>query len=192
MREKQVQNSSKDRCMVEVDGIVIEAVLGDITELSVDAIVNPANSLMIMGGGVAAAIKRKGGEEIEWEARQYAPVEVGDAIATRAGRLPARYVIHAPTMERPAMRIESSNVAKAVYAALRKANELSLTSIAFPGMGTGVGGVPYSEAAKVMIKTIIEFVKEHKTSLKRILLVAIDNELYREFCKAMEKMVYEH
>jgi len=192
LREKQVQNSSKDRCMAEVDGIVIEAVLGDITELSVDAIVNPANSLMIMGGGVAAAIKRKGGEEIEWEARQYAPVEVGDAIATRAGRLPARYVIHAPTMERPAMRIESSNVAKAVYAALRKANELSLTSIAFPGMGTGVGGVPYSEAAKVMIKTIIEFVKEHKTSLKRILLVAIDNELYREFCKAMEKMVYEH
>ena len=177
--------------MAEVDGTVIEAVLGDITELSVDAIVNPANSLMIMGGGVAAAIKRKGGEEIEREARQYAPVEVGKAIVTRAGKLPAKYVIHAPTMERPAMRIESSNVAKAVLAALRKAGELSLTSIAFPGMGTGAGGVPYSEAARVMVKTIVEFVKEHKTALKRILLVAIDNELYREFCKAIEK-IYEY
>ena len=187
LKDHQIRDSNMDRCVAEVDGIVIEAILGDITELSVDAIVNPANSLMIMGGGVAAAIKRKGGEEIEREARQYAPVEVGEAVVTHAGKLPARYVIHAPTMERPAMRIESSNVAKAVRAALRKASELYLTSIAFPGMGTGVGGVPYSEAAKVMIKTIIEFVKEHKTSLKRILLVAIDNELYREFCKAIEK-----
>ncbi|HID80131.1 MAG TPA: macro domain-containing protein [Ignisphaera sp.] len=191
MRENRVQRGDTDKCVAEVDGTVIEAVLGDITELSVDAIVNPANSLMIMGGGVAAAIKRKGGEEIEREARQYAPVEVGKAIVTRAGKLPAKYVIHAPTMERPAMRIESSNVAKAVLAALRKAGELSLTSIAFPGMGTGAGGVPYSEAARVMVKTIVEFVKEHKTALKRILLVAIDNELYREFCKAIEK-IYEY
>jgi len=191
LRENRVQRGDTDKCVAEVDGTVIEAVLGDITELSVDAIVNPANSLMIMGGGVAAAIKRKGGEEIEREARQYAPVEVGKAIVTRAGKLPAKYVIHAPTMERPAMRIESSNVAKAVLAALRKAGELSLTSIAFPGMGTGAGGVPYSEAARVMVKTIVEFVKEHKTALKRILLVAIDNELYREFCKAIEK-IYEY
>ena len=186
MVENQVLNSNVNRCVAKVDNIVIEAVFGDITELNVDAIVNPANSLMIMGGGVAAAIKRRGGEEIEREARQYAPVGVGEAIATRAGKLPAKYVIHAPTMERPAMKIESSNVAKAVRAALRKASELSLTSIAFPGMGTGVGGVPYGEAAKIMIKTIVEFVKEHKTSLKKILLVAIDNELYREFCKAIK------
>ncbi len=177
-------------CSKVYRGIVIEAMIADITRVNVDAIVNPANSLMIMGGGVAGAIKRVGGVEIELEARRYAPVPVGKAIATSAGRLPARYVIHAPTMERPAMRIGIENVVKATRAALEKAHELGVETIAFPGMGTGVGGVPYDQAARAMVKTIREFIDSHpNTSLRRVLLVAIDEALYREFCRAIEEEI---
>ncbi len=175
-------------CRAEINGVVLEAVMGDITKIAVDAIVNPANSLMIMGGGVAGAIKRAGGEEIEHEARRYVPVPVGKAIATRAGKLPAKFVIHAPTMERPAMRIGIENVIKAVRAALEKAEELSIDSIAFPGMGTGVGGVPYDEAAKAMVRTIKEFIREGRKAPRRILLVAIDSELYEQFCNAINEV----
>ena len=83
---------------------------GDITQLSCDAIVNPANSFGYMGGGVAGAIKRIGGNEIEREAVSKAPIRVGSAIATTAGTLPCKYVIHAPTMKQPAMRINVNNV----------------------------------------------------------------------------------
>ena len=158
---------------------------GDITELDVDAIVNPANSLMIMGGGVAGAIKRKGGIEIEEEARRYAPVPVGEAVATTAGKLKAKYVIHAPTMERPAMRIGLENVEKATRAALLLADGLGLGSIAFPGMGTGVGGVPYYDAAKKMLEVVKEHV-DKGTKLKEIILVAWGKEAYEEFKRALK------
>ena len=158
---------------------------GDITELDVDAIVNPANSLMIMGGGVAGAIKRKGGIEIEEEARRYAPVPVGEAVATTAGKLKAKYVIHAPTMERPAMRIGLENVEKATRAALLLADKLGLESIAFPGMGTGVGGVPYYGAAKKMLEVVKEHV-DKGTKLKEIILVAWGKEAFEEFKRALK------
>jgi len=176
------------QCSYSYRGTVVEAIIGDITKLEVDAIVNPANSLMIMGGGVAGAIKRAGGAEIEEEARRYAPVPVGMAIATTAGRLPAKYVIHAPTMERPAMRIGVENVVLATQAALKKARDLGIESIAFPGMGTGVGGVPLDKAAEAMVKTIKEFIDSYPDiKLKRIVLVALREDLYKEFCKAIEK-----
>lgn len=172
-------------CRSKIKNVIIEVVLADITKIKVDAIVNPANSLMIMGGGVAGAIKRYGGSVIEEEAKKYAPVPVGRAIETSAGRLPAKYVIHAPTMERPAMRTNTDNVKKAVKAALDKARNLNLSSIAFPGMGTGVGGVPFKDAAKVMVSMIINHINEG-TSLKRILLVTIDKELALEFCNSLK------
>ena len=90
---------------------------GDITELKVDAIVNPANSSGYMGGGVAGVIKRIGGFEIEKEAVSKAPIPVGDAVVTTAGKLPCKYVIHAPTMKQPAMRIGVENVRLATRAA---------------------------------------------------------------------------
>lgn len=163
----------------------IRVIEGDITELDVDAIVNPANSLMFMGGGVAGAIKRKGGIEIEEEARRHAPVPVGEAIATTAGKLKAKYVIHAPTMERPAMRIGLENVEKATRAALLLADKLGLESIAFPGMGTGVGGVPYYDAARKMLEVVKEYI-DNGTKLREIILVAWGKEAYEEFKKAFE------
>ena len=96
----------------------MEAVMGDLTEMDAEAIVNPANSLGVMGGGVALAIRRKGGREIEEEARAKAPIHVGSAVLTTGGRLKARHVIHAPTMAMPAERIGIENVALATRAAL--------------------------------------------------------------------------
>ena len=101
---------------------------GDLTKIPCDAIVNPANSYGYMGGGVAGAIKRTGGVEIENEAISKAPIPVGKAIITVAGRLPCSFVIHAPTMEQPAMRIGIDNVKDATRAALELGIELKLKS----------------------------------------------------------------
>ena len=126
---------------------------GDLTQISCDAIVNPANSFGYMGGGVAGAIKNVGGIEIENEAVAKAPIPVGTAVFTIAGGLPCDYVIHAPTMEKPAMRIGVENVRLATRAALEVGVELHLKSIAIPGMGTGVGGVDVNESLYFYITT---------------------------------------
>ena len=141
--------------------IVVER--GDLTQISCDAIVNPANSYGYMGGGVAGAIKRVGGIEIEKEAISKAPIDVGKAVATTAGTLPCQYVIHAPTMKQPAMRIGVDNVRDATRAALELGVELNLKTIAIPGMGTGVGGVPTDDAAEA----IISIAKDLRIDLKK-------------------------
>ena len=137
----------------------IKVIEGDITSLEVDAIVNPANSYGYMGGGVAYAIKRAGGGEIEREAVEKSPINIGKAIVTTAGKLKAQYVIHAPTMRRPAERTDVDNIKAATRAALKVAEENNIMSIAFPGMGTGVGGVDEKDAARVMIEEIKEHLK---------------------------------
>ncbi len=159
----------------------------DITECDVDAIVNPANSLMIMGGGVAGAIKRRGGAGIEREAVQMAPVKVGDAVVTSAGKLKARFVIHAPTMAYPTMRIGVGNIRLAVRAALKVAGEKGFRSIAFPGMGTGVGGVDQVVAAEAMVEEIIKWFEISGET--DVYLVAFNDALFNAFKKALEKRI---
>lgn len=160
---------------------------GDITVYGCDAIVNPANSSGSMGGGVALAIKKAGGASIEEEAMKKAPIGVGRAISTNAGALSAGFVIHAPTMEKPAERIPVENVEKATYAALDLGNRLGAKSIAFPGMGTGVGGVSKKDSAKAMIQAIRKFLKEREGTgilrIEKIILVGYDDELTAEFRK---------
>lgn len=165
---------------------VIEVIKGDITRVNYEAIVNPANSYLVMGGGVAGAIKRAGGKEIENEARRFAPIPVGEAVITGAGKLLAKYVIHAPTMERPAMRTTLEKVRLATRAALKKAEERGIKEIAFPGMGTGVGGVSPYDAAIVMVKEITDFLS-HSKSITKAGLVAYDDVLYDAFIKALKK-----
>ncbi|MGC9210051.1 MAG: macro domain-containing protein [Acidilobus sp.] len=174
---------------VNYRGVEVIVKQGDITEEVVDAIVNPANSFMIMGGGVAGAIKRKGGASIEQEAMSKAPVEVGNAIVTGAGRLKARFVIHAPTMRYPASRIGEENVRLATRAALKLAKELGLSSIAFPGMGTGVGGVPYSVAATAMVDEIRAFIDAFGPPPAKVVLVAYDIDLYEAFSSAVREIL---
>jgi O-acetyl-ADP-ribose deacetylase (regulator of RNase III) len=168
---------------------IIIAKKGDITNEKCDAIVNPANSYGFMSGGVALAIKNAGGKIIEEEAIRKAPIPLGCATATTAGGLRARYVIHAPTMKNPAERIDAGNVAYAVRAALLCAEKLGIESIAFPGMGTGVGGVKKDDATRVMIEEIINFFNEGKrVNLKKIILIGFDDELYNEFGGWMKKI----
>ncbi|MBI4344845.1 MAG: macro domain-containing protein [Euryarchaeota archaeon] len=161
----------------------VEVLMGDLTEMDVEAIVNPANSLGVMGGGVALAIRRKGGREIEEEARAKAPIPVGSAVLTTGGRLRARHVIHAPTMAMPAERIGTENVALATRAALECAREHGIKTIAFPGMGTGVGGVPEGEAAVAMVMEMKLFLEENR--LGRIVLVGYGESMHRAFGEAL-------
>lgn len=137
----------------------------DITNLPVDGIVNPANSLGIMGSGVAAAIRRAGGDEIQQETMQMAPIAVGAAIITGAGALPCKYVIHAPTMEEPGDKIGVENVRRAARAALIAANARQLEVIAIPGIGTGLGGVPVEEAARAIVEEIRAHKRPHPTTI---------------------------
>ena len=154
-------------------GCKVTVLRGDLTKVGAAAIVNPANSLGLMGGGVAGAIRRAGGDDIETEAMKSAPLGIGKAIFTRSGGLRCFAVIHAPTMEEPAMPSSIGNIKKATKAALDLANGKKINSIAFPGMGTGVGRVDKLDAAKAMVETIKESI-DRGTSLKEIILVDRD------------------
>ncbi len=153
----------------------IVVVRGDITEIEADAIVNPANVQMIMGGGVAGAIRRKGGEKIQQEALKKAPVRIGSAIVTGAGRLKARYVIHAPTVETPGGKSSLEFIRKAVKAAISKAEEMGLKNIAFPAMGAGIGGIPVEKSVEIILEETI------KSNLEEIILVAWSIEDFKTF-----------
>jgi O-acetyl-ADP-ribose deacetylase (regulator of RNase III) len=172
--------------MFEIGNLTVDVKQGDLTKESADAICNPANSLMLMGGGAAGALKRVGGEEVEREARKHAPVAVGRAIATTAGRLKARWVVHAPTMPRPAMRVSSENVYLATKAALKCADGIGAKRMAIPGMGTGVGGVSFEEAAKAMVKALREFSPAAK-SLREIVLCDLNEEMARAWARELAK-----
>ncbi len=151
--------------------LAIEIQQGSILEAAAEVIVNAANSQGWMGGGVAGAIKRAAGKQVEDEAVAQGPTPVGAAILTSGGKTQFRGIIHAPTMERPAMRIPVANVGKATTAALHLAEEKGFSVVALPGMGTGVGGVDHTAAAVSMIDAIRQF---HAKRLQRILLIDID------------------
>lgn len=155
---------------------------GDLTKTSCDAIVNPANSFGYMGGGVAGAIKRAGGQIIEKEAVSKAPIPLGKAIVTTSGSLPCKYVIHTPTMKKPATNIDVNNIKLATKAAFDLANELKLKSIAIPGMGTGVGGAQTDDTAEIIIK----IAKEFEDKFEKIILIDINEEMIKSFHKFLK------
>jgi len=133
----------------------IELWNGDICDLEVDAIVNAANVSLWMSTGVGGAIKRAGGDAIEFEAVRQGPVEQGSAVVTGGGILPVTAVIHAVSLDRE-RRTSGPAIAAAVRSAMARARELGITSIAFPALGTGVGGFPLDEAAEITVRTVRE------------------------------------
>lgn len=153
----------------------IKIIKGDITNIDVDAIVNPSNSYGFMGGGVAGFIKSIGGEEIQDEAVANAPIPVGYAIITTGGKLKCK-VIHASTMEQPAQKINAGNVREAMRAALECAEENKVSCIACPGLGTGVGGVDKKVAAKAMIMEIKRFKGKY---LQMVVLIDMNDDLVK-------------
>jgi O-acetyl-ADP-ribose deacetylase len=131
----------------------IDVVDGDIARLEVDAVANAANDRLWMSAGVAGALKRAGGAEIEQEAMAKGPIAVGDAVATGAGRLPARWVIHGAVMGQN-LTTDAKLVARATVSCLRVADELGARSLALPAFGTGVGGFPLDECAAIMADAV--------------------------------------
>jgi O-acetyl-ADP-ribose deacetylase (regulator of RNase III) len=164
----------------KIGSVTVRLVAGDITQRPVEALVNAANNHLWMGAGVAGAIKRKGGEEIEREAVAKGPVQVGEAVVTSAGRLKsARYVIHAAVMGQD-LRTTAEDIRAATSNALARAKELGLKSITFPALGTGVGGFPLRECARIMLGAAAEHVNTG-TSLKVVEFALFGEEALRAF-----------
>ena len=166
--------------------VKITCLQGSLLDVEAQAIVNAANSHGLMGGGVAGIIRRVAGSQVEDEAREQAPIPVGDAVLTSGGRTRFAGIIHAPTMPEPAMRIPVENVKLATRAALRLADEQGFVSLAIPGMGTGVGRVAPGEAAQGMVEEIRQF---QPRSLQSVILVDIDPVMVRAWQAALSRPV---
>ena len=160
---------------------------GDISECDTDAIVNAANNHLWMGAGVAGAIKRKGGQVIEDEAVAQGPIPVGGAVVTGAGVLRTRYVIHAAGMG-AGLKISKELIESCPAASLRCAEDLSLSSIAFPAIGTGVGGFPLREAAGIMFKVAASHLSGGSGSLQKIEFVLFGQADYEAFKSVLEEI----
>lgn len=169
-----------------IHNTTLSIIQGDITELEVDAVVNAANDQLSMGSGVAGAIKKKGGRIIEEEAMAQGPVPVGEAIVTTAGNLPSIYVIHAVGVTLGA-KVAKDNLAKCTRNSLLRAEERNLKSIAFPAIGTGVGGFPVDECARIMLGVMCNHIKGG-TCLERIIIGLFDKMSYVGFNKILEEM----
>lgn len=162
----------------------IEVLDVDVTTLEVDAIANAANAQLLHGGGVAGAIARAAGERLERESRQRAPIGLGEAVETTGGDLPARWVIHAATMERPGGTASADVVRRATAATLWKAEELACRSLALVAFGTGVGGFPIERAAEIEV----DEVRRHLASgsrLERVVFAVRGAEAARAFQAAL-------
>lgn len=131
----------------------IEIRQADITTLEVDAIANAANTQLRHGGGVAAAISRAGGPEVQSESDRVAPIELGEAVETTAGEMPSRWVIHAATMELGGPT-SAEIIRRATARTLAKADELGARSLALVALGTGVGGFPLADAARIEVEEV--------------------------------------
>jgi O-acetyl-ADP-ribose deacetylase (regulator of RNase III) len=161
----------------------IELWNGDICDLEVDAIVNAANMSLWMSTGVGGAIKQAGGEEIEFAAVRQAPVSLGDAIVTPAGRLAARAVIHAVSLDRD-RRTSGPIIEAAVRSAMARAREIGATSVAFPALGTGVGGFPLEEAAEITVRTVRDEL-QRSPSIQHVILALRGAAVYHAFEAAL-------
>ena len=175
---------------VTINDVTVELVQGDITELDTDAIVNAANSQLILGAGVAGAIRRKGGPSIQEQCLEIGHCEVGSAVITGGGNLKARHVIHAvgPRMGEGS---ESGKLANAVRASLTLAERHGLHSIAFPAISTGVFGYPLEGCADVMLRVIIDFTFEELQSLNHIVVCLYDARAFDVFVTDFQKKFAE-
>ena len=164
--------------------IKIEVHHGDITQLELDALVNAANNRLWMGGGVASALKRAGGKEIEAEAVKKGPILVGEAAVTGAGKLKAKYIIHAAVMGQD-LKTDAEKIRQATRNSLLRGDELGIKSIAFPALGTGVGGFPLDECAKIMITQVHQY-SAKETGLERVVFVLYDEPAYQAFRQELD------
>jgi O-acetyl-ADP-ribose deacetylase len=158
----------------------LEVIAADVTKLEVDAITNAANTMLRHGGGVAGAISRAGGPEVQRESDAKAPIGLGEAVETTAGDMPARWVIHAATMELGGPT-SAEIIEQATRSTLAKAEELGARSLALVAFGTGVGGFPLEDAARIMVGAA----RAHSGELERIIFAVHGEDAERAFRDAL-------
>lgn len=173
--------------IIEVGETIIGIEKGDITNAKVDVVVNPANVNLVLGAGVAGAIVKKGGSTIQRECDDHAPIEPGEAVRTRAGLLPAKFIIHAAVLDHEG-RANTQIIASATESALTSAEEIGLKRIAFPAMGTGVGKIPYADSAEAMLGAVMAYLEKRPVvRLLEITFVLFDDDAYAAFKEAVRK-----
>lgn len=174
---------------VDIGNKVLELVEGDITEMGTDAIVNAANARLVMGGGVAGAIRRKGGEGIQDECDKIGGTFVGGAVITTGGRLRAKHVIHA-VGPRMGEGDEDEKLKNATLNSLKLADDNKLKSIAFPAISTGIFGFPIERAAEIMLRTAIDYLKG-ASSLERVVFCLFGSSDYQIFADQLARETSE-
>jgi len=167
--------------------LTVDVLQGDLTDQDADAIVNAANNDLILGGGVAGAIARRGGPAIQAECRTIGSIEVGGAAITGGGQLKARYVIHAASM-RLGGRTSAENLRRSTRRSLEVASEHGLGSIAFPAVGTGIAQFPLDDCARIMLEEVVRHGK-HDTSLKTVRFVLFGEEADAAFRAEAERQL---
>jgi|SRR5579884_1115947 len=163
----------------------VEALDTDITTLEVDAIANAANAQLLHGGGVAGAIARAAGPELERESRERAPIGVGEAVETTGGELPCRWVIHAATMATPGGTTSADVVRRATASTLAAAERLGARSLALVAFGTGVGGFPIEEAARIEVEEVRRHL-DGGSGLERIVFAVRGDAAREAFARAID------
>jgi len=165
-----------------INQTLVRIMQGDILALDVDAIVNPANTDLAHGGGLAGQIVRRGGPVIQRESSRLAPIRTGDAVLTGAGNLPARFVIHTagPVMGEGG---EDEKILKSFTGVLKLASEKNLSSIALPAVSTGIFGYPAERCAKFMKKALYDFLSATRSSIKEVIVCLYEDEKYSVFMK---------
>jgi O-acetyl-ADP-ribose deacetylase (regulator of RNase III) len=164
---------------------ILELVQGDITELATDAIVNAANAQLVLGGGVAGAIRRKGGPQIQDHCNKIGPIRVGKAAITTAGNLKAKHVIHA-VGPRMGEGDEDEKLKNATLNSLRLADENNLADIALPAISTGIFGFPIDRCAQIMLKTTIDYLNG-QTNIQKVVFCLFDKDSYDTFAAQLQK-----
>ena len=178
-------NAMENEYSIKSGNGTINIIQGDITDMVTDAIVNAANERLILGAGVAGAIKRKGGQSIQEECNRIGGSYVGGAVITGAGDLPTEYVIHA-VGPRMGEGNEDKKLRNAVINTLKLAETHKLESISFPAISTGIFGFPLDRCALIMIKETMNFLKKSQF-VKEVFFVLWDNQAYSIFLKTLKE-----
>jgi len=172
---------------VDIESRVLELVEGDITEMQTDAIVNAANARLTLGGGVAGAIRAKGGPEIQTECNKIGGTFVGGAVITTGGNLKAKYVIHA-VGPRMGEGNEDRKLKNATLNSLKLADEHKLKSISFPAISTGIFGFPIRRCAEIMLKTATDYLRG-QTGLEKVVFCLFGQDGYKVFANQLKEEI---
>ena len=182
-----VRITEADTMKAEVNNSIVELVEGDITEMQTDALVNAANAQLILGGGVAGAIRRKGGPQIQTECNKIGRTFVGGAVITTGGNLKAKYVIHA-VGPRMGEGNEDEKLKNATLNSLKLADENNLKSISFPAISTGTFGFPIRKCAEIMLRTTIDYLKG-QTGIEKIIFCLFGHANYQVFANQLKQEI---